>query len=102
MLDDGRFAFGGFRCWGNLRKLIDQAMQEKNNQGPLSTISRWMAWIYLACQNTVFHLAINMTELHKHNIICRDLKVANVVWVFHWSFWNEILEGTRDIFGFEK
>jgi hypothetical protein len=34
MFEDGRFAFMMERCWGDLRKLIDERMQRKWIRGP--------------------------------------------------------------------
>jgi len=77
MFDDGRFAFGMIKCWGDLRKLIDQAMQEKNNQGPPFPY-KWSGQT-LHVQDIMCRVAFYMDKLHKKGIIHRDLKAANIL-----------------------
>ena len=71
LLNDGRFAFRMQQCWGDLRKLIDLKMQENHNQGPPFPSAR--------TAHIMDEIAFGMRGLHKHDIVHRDLKAANVL-----------------------
>jgi serine/threonine protein kinase len=71
LLNDGRIAFSMPHCWGDLRKLIDQKMQENHNQGPPFTIAE--------TTEIMLQIAVGMHGLHGHDIVHRDLKAANVL-----------------------
>lgn len=71
LLDDDRFAFLMRRYWGDLRKLIDLRMRRHKNQRPPF---RDEAAILIMLQ-----IAVAMEELHKHDILHRDLKASNVL-----------------------
>jgi hypothetical protein len=71
MLEDGRFAFRMEEYWGDLRKLIDFRMQQNGNRFPPFENEE--------VERIVGQVARGMGELHKHNIVHRDLKASNVL-----------------------
>jgi len=71
LLKDGRFAFWMPQYSGDLRKLIDQKMQENHNQGPPFTSAE--------TTRIMQQIASGMYELHKNDIVHRDLKASNVL-----------------------
>ena len=71
LLSDGRFAFCIPRRWGDLRKLIEIKMQENDYQRPPFPSAN--------ATRIVLHIAYGMRELHKHDIVHRDLKADNVL-----------------------
>lgn len=80
LLPDGRFAFLLKRCWGDLRKLIDQAMQSNGNQGPP------FPYKWIENSDRTFHavdfmsgIALGMKRLHAAKVVHRDLKAANIL-----------------------
>lgn len=77
MLEDGRFAFVMVKCWGDLRKLIDQVMQEKNNQcSPF--FCEWGRKT-LHVKYIMKEIALHTDKLHEQGILHIDLKVANIL-----------------------
>jgi hypothetical protein len=46
LLDDGRFAIEMLKYWGDLRKFIDEKMQQNNNQSPPFTkeVAKLIIW----------------------------------------------------------
>lgn len=72
LLDDGRFAFLMQKHEWDLRSLIDHRMKEIRRQdpGPFS-VER--------ATELMYKIANGMMELHKHNIVHRDLKASNVL-----------------------
>jgi len=67
MLEDGRFAFVMNKCWCDLRRHIDQAMQEKNNQGAPFPY-KWSGRTLYA-KDIMKQIVYHMVLLHKQGII---------------------------------
>lgn len=74
VLKDDRFAFVMYKHWGDLRKLIDLTMQERNNHGPPFQEHQAVS--------IMLQIASGMEQLHKKNILHRDLKASNVLIAF--------------------
>jgi hypothetical protein len=71
LLNNGRFAFHMRKYWGDLRKLIDFRMQRKGNQSPPFT--------HPEVGGILLSVATGMQQLHKCDIVHRDLKASNVL-----------------------
>jgi serine/threonine protein kinase len=71
LLDDRRFAIEMLKYWGDLRKFIDDKMQQNNNQNPPFTkeVAKLIMW----------DIAKGMRNLHRDEILHRDLKAADVL-----------------------
>jgi hypothetical protein len=69
LVEDGRFPFEMLKYWGDLRKLINTRMQQKNNQSPPFTEIRaiWIMYMW------------GMRNLHRRKILHPDLKASNIL-----------------------
>lgn len=69
LLKDGRFAFVMKRYWGDLRKLIDLKMEQNHHARPPFPYPLPI----------MLEIALGMKDLHKNDILHRDLKASNVL-----------------------
>ena len=97
VLEDDRFAIVLKKEWGALRKLIKLRMKHPNNQGsPFKS---------QCAKRIMFEIALGMQELHKHEILHRDLKSHNVLVSTPFSKFPEDIDGDAfnvKIFDFES
>lgn len=71
VLQDDRFAFVMYKYWGDLRKLIDLKMEQRNNIGPPFQEPQAIS--------IMWQIANGMEQLHKKKVLHRDLKASNVL-----------------------
>ena len=71
VLRDDRFAFVMHKYWGDLRKLIDLKMQQRNSHGPPFEEHQEIS--------IMLQIANGMEQLHKKKIPHRDLKASNIL-----------------------
>lgn len=82
LLKNGRFAFMLKKHWGDLRKLIDLRMQHNQNQRP--------PFGKKEVGHIILRIALGMSQLHKHEIIHRDLKASNVLVSGRYDFLDDV------------
>nr|XP_024397831.1 uncharacterized protein LOC112293033 [Physcomitrium patens]PNR38202.1 hypothetical protein PHYPA_021313 [Physcomitrium patens] len=71
VMEDDRFAFVMYKCWGDLRKLIDIKMEQRNNQGPPFQDHQALS--------IMSQIAPGMKQLHRKKILHKGLKASNVL-----------------------